>query len=298
MIRLLSPAKINLFLHVTGRRPDGFHELYSLMAPIDLCDRIDISFSADGVSVLCDHPHVPEDESNIAHKAAVLFSEACDQKNVPLPFGGIAIAIEKNIPVGGGLGGGSSNAAMVLMALNQKMGHLFANDELMRLGVTLGADVPFFMGGGPAFATGIGEGLSPCTDLPDYWLVLCDPGVSASTVKVFGKLGFGLTFKPDCTINPGSNVLPIGRALDGREKLQNDLEGPACELYPEIGATKEEMALLLQRNVYMSGSGSSLFALYSDHDGAKAGFDRLRKAWKNGSRHVYLSRVGQNRRCV
>ncbi|MCG8616333.1 MAG: 4-(cytidine 5'-diphospho)-2-C-methyl-D-erythritol kinase [Desulfobacterales bacterium] len=296
MIRLSSPAKINLFLHVTGQRPDGFHELYSLMAPIDLSDSIDMSFGGDGVRVFCDHPHVPEDESNIVHKAVVLFLDASRDKNPAFPLRGVSIAIEKNIPVGGGLGGGSSNAAAVLMALNQKMGHLFTNEELMRLGVKLGADVPFFMVGGPAFASGIGEDLSPCAELPDYWIVLCDPGVAASTVKVFRKLGFGLTFTPDCTINPGSNVLPIGRALDGREILQNDLEVPACELYPEIGATKEEMALLLQRNVYMSGSGSSLFALYSDRDGAKAGFDRLSQAWDGGRKKVYLSKIGQIRR--
>lgn len=296
MIRLLSPAKINLFLYVTGRRPDGFHELYSLMAPIGLNDRMEISFNGQGIRVFCDHPRVPDDHANLGCRAAALFVSACEEQKIRLPFSGISISIEKKIPVGGGLGGGSSNAAAVLMALNQKMGHPFSTSDLMGLGATIGADVPFFMAGGAAFARGVGEILTPCLGLPDYWVVLCCPGVSASTAAVFRKLGFGLTFKPDCTINPGSNVLPIGQALDGMEILQNDLDDPACALHPEIGATKKEMALLLQRNVYMSGSGSSLFALYSDRRGADDGFDRLSRAWRGSERQVFLSRVGQIRR--
>ncbi len=293
MTEILSPAKINLFLYVTGRRPDGYHELYSLMAPIDLCDRILIEFQGRGVSVVCNHPQVPENKTNLVCRAASFFLAACEEKNKPKPFDGLKISLEKNIPVGGGLGGGSSNAAMVLLALNQKAGQPFSLQELKDLGVRLGADVPFFIGGSAAFVTGVGEHLALCHDLPDYWLVLCNPGVAASTVKVFKKLEFGLTFEPDYTKNTGSNLLPIGQELYGREELHNDLEGPACRLYPEIGSTKEEMELLLQRNVYMSGSGSSLFALYSDHGQAKAGFNRLSGAWIGGKRQVFLSRTGQ-----
>jgi 4-diphosphocytidyl-2-C-methyl-D-erythritol kinase len=97
-------------------------------------------------------------------------------------------------------------------------------------------------------------------------------------------------------MNTGSNLLPVGRELYGGEKLHNDLEGPACRLCPEIGLTKKEMALLLQRNVYMSGSGSSLFAIYSEKGQAKAGFDRLSEAWAGEKQQVFLSRIGQNRR--
>jgi 4-diphosphocytidyl-2-C-methyl-D-erythritol kinase len=296
MTEILSPAKINLFLYVTGKRSDGYHELYSLMAPIDLCDRITLEFQGQGISVICDHPQVPEDDTNLVCRAAFFFLAACEEQNLPRPFDGVKIVLQKKIPVGGGLGGGSSNAAMVLLALNERAGYPFPPDELKKMGARLGADVPFFIEDGPAFVSGIGERLKPCRDLPEYWLVLCSPGVAASTVKVFKKLEFGLTFEPDYTMNTGSILLPLEQGLYGREKLHNDLEDPACRLYPEIGSTKKEMALLLQRNVYMSGSGSSLFALYSDHGQAKAGFDRLSDAWTGGRRQVFLSRIGQNRR--
>lgn len=294
--KILSPAKINLFLHVTGRRPDGFHELFSLMAPIELCDHIDMDFSGQGIDVSCDHPDVPDGAANLAHRAAVLFSDAFAEKKGARPFDGLKIFIRKKIPVGGGLGGGSSNAASVLLALSRRENHLFSSGQLMHLGLSLGADVPFFIGRGPAFASGIGERLTPCPDLPGYWVVVCSPGVSASTVKVFKKLGFGLTFTPKYIMNTGSNSLPAGQELSGGEVLQNDLEDPACRLYPEIGSTKKEMAFLLQRNVYMSGSGSSLFALYSDHDAATAGFERLSRAWAGSRQQVFLTRIGQNRR--
>ncbi|MCG8633905.1 MAG: 4-(cytidine 5'-diphospho)-2-C-methyl-D-erythritol kinase [Desulfobacterales bacterium] len=296
MGEILSPAKINLFLHVTGKRPDGYHELYSLMAPIDLCDYISMEFQGRGIRVVCGHPRVPEDKTNLVCRAASLFAAACKARGLPRPYEGVEIRLQKNIPVGGGLGGGSSNAAMVLLALNEKAGNPLSPAALNELGAGLGADVPFFLGNGPAYVSGIGEQLRPCRELPEYWLVLCSPGVAASTVKVFKKLEFGLTFKPDYIMNTGSNLLPIGQELNGREELHNDLEDPACRLYPEIGSTKNEMALLLKRNVYMSGSGSSLFALYSDRGQAEDGFDRLSEAWAGGKQQVFLSRIGQNRR--
>ncbi len=292
---LASPAKLNLFLYVTGRRKDGFHELFSLMVPISLSDRIEIRFRGPGVSVACDHPLVPEDESNLACRAARLFMDVCGTEKIDLPFEGMSIRIEKKIPVGGGLGGGSSNAAAVLSGLNACAGHPFSGQMLGQMGVTLGADVPFFLYGAPAFAKGVGEQLEPCTELPEGWVVICSPGIAASTVNVFKKLEFGLTFKPFYIMNTGSNALVFDHGFDGGEKLHNDLEGPACSLYPEIGSTKEEMALLLQKKVHMSGSGSSLFALYSGPEAAEVGFKRLSNAWSGTGRDVFLSRIEQPR---
>lgn len=288
----LSPAKINLFLYVTGRRADGYHELFSLMAPLTLADRLEIVRSGNGIRAVCSHPDVPEDDTNLACRAAALFRSAMiDKKGDPV-FHHLTIHIEKKIPVCGGLGGGSSNAACVLLALNEYSETPFSTDELMRLGLTLGADVPFFISGAPAFASGVGEKLVPCREMPDLSVIIVNPGVPASTVNVFRKLEFGLTFTPSYIINPSSNALPFGKKLDGREILHNDLEGPACSLYPEIDTAKKEMALLLGRNVYMSGSGSSLFALYSDHDVAEREYEELLQARSENMKFVFLSRIG------
>jgi len=288
----LSPAKINLFLYVTGRRADGYHELFSLMAPLTLADRLDIVRSGNGIRAVCSHPDVPEDDTNLACRAAAIFKSAMIEKKGDCVFHHLTIHIEKKIPVCGGLGGGSSNAACVLSALNEYSETPFSTDELMRLGLALGADVPFFIAKGPAFASGVGEKLVPCGQMPHLSVIIVNPGVPASTVNVFRKLEFGLTFTPSYTINPSPNALPFGKKLDGRDILHNDLEGPACSLYPEIGVAKKEMALLLQRNVYMSGSGSSLFALYSDHDVAERDYEQLLKARSENMKFVFLSRIG------
>jgi len=162
----------------------------------------------------------------------------------------------------------------------------------MRLGLVLGADVPFFISGVSAFASGVGENLVPCTQMPSLSVIIVNPGVPASTGNVFKKLEFGLTFTPSYIIKPSSNTLPFGNKLDGREILHNDLERPACSLYPEIGTAKKEMALLLQRNVYMSGSGSSLFALYSDHNMAERDYEQLLQVRSENMKYVFLSRIG------
>ncbi|WP_321495426.1 4-(cytidine 5'-diphospho)-2-C-methyl-D-erythritol kinase [uncultured Desulfobacter sp.] len=287
----LSPAKINLFLYVTGRRADGYHELFSLMAPLTLADRIEIVREGKGIKAVCSHPDVPEDDGNLACRAAALFRSVMIDRRADCVFEHLTIHIEKKIPVCGGLGGGSSNAACVLLALNNACETPLSTDELMRLGLTLGADVPFFIFNRPAFASGVGEKLVPCRQLPPLWVIVVNPGVPSSTVNVFRKLEFGLTFTPSYIIKPSPNALPFGEKLDGREILHNDLEIPACKLYPEIGSAKREMALLLQRNVYMSGSGSSIFALYSDQDTAERDYEQLSQARSENMKFIILSRI-------
>lgn len=296
-LALASPAKINLFLHVTGKRRDGYHELNSLMVPVGLEDRMVLTFEGQGVSIACSHPEVPEDNRNLVWKAAELFEKACREKSGETAFEGIRIDIHKTIPVGGGLGGGSSNAATLLTALNHRCGRPFSQQDLMEMGLALGADVPFFIHGGAAWASGVGEVLTPCDDLPDFSLILCWPGVVSSTAQVFKKLDYTLTLPPNYIKNTGSNVLPSGQGPDHWRDLHNDLEGPACRLYPQIGSTKEEMELLLKRKVFMSGSGSSLFALFSDHGTAERGFSTLSKAWSGSRKKVFLTRaIHSNRR--
>ncbi len=287
----LSYAKINLFLYVTGRRPDGYHELYSLMAPIALADRLEINCEGNSIRAVCNHPDLPGDDTNLACRAASVFRAALFEKEGAAPFDGLTIHIEKAIPVGGGLGGGSSNAAAVLSILNDTYEQPFSVNELMKLGLALGADVPFFIQGVPAFATGVGEKLLPCRHFPRLSVLLVSPGVLASTANVFRKLEFGLTFTPSYTINSSSNALPFGKTLDGRLVLHNDLEDPACCLYPDIGFAKKEMELLLERNIYMSGSGSSLFALYSDHAVAAVDYERLMQADLKNVKDVFLTQT-------
>ena len=294
-LALFSPAKINLFLCVTGRRPDGFHELNSLMVALDLIDRISIRFAGKGIRISCGHPDVPEDDRNLVWKAAQLFQDRYRDRVGELPFDGLVVDLEKNIPVGGGLGGGSSNAATVLSGLNQRFDQVFDEPDLMAMGVSLGADVPFFihffLHGTPAVADGVGEKLTSCTDLPPFSALLCCPGIFASTADVFKKLDYGLTLVPNYTMNTGSNALPKGQGAENWDRLTNDLEEPAVKLYPEIGSTKEEMALLLQQKVYMSGSGSSLFALFSDPLKAEKGFGILSRAWSGSGKKVFLTRT-------
>ena len=148
-MKILSPAKINLFLQVTGKRPDGYHDLFSLMCCLDLFDVIFLQFGGQKIEIDAPNSQIPLDDTNITHKAAVLFFKKLKVTD------GLSIRIEKSIPVAGGLGGGSSNAASTLIGLNQHYGFPFSRDELMSLGLELGADVPFFIFQKPAFASGV-----------------------------------------------------------------------------------------------------------------------------------------------
>ena len=281
-------AKINLFLYVTGRRDDGYHELISLMTRIDLHDDIQIDFNALKLSVSCSHPEVPEDNSNLALKAARLFYRQLADHDAGVQ-NRISIHIGKTIPPGGGLGGGSSNAATVLSALNDYHGSPFSRQQLMAMGLKLGADIPFFIFGKPSIARGVGEKLEPIENLKPYYLVLCDPGVSSSTADVYKNIDFRLTFGQKRNIKTGLNVPLRGQVLDAVESLHNDLEESACRLYPEIGQAKKEMSVLLGRKVHMSGSGSSLFTLYPSLKDAEAGFEYLSEKWSGSRRKVFLS---------
>jgi len=287
-------AKVNLFLHVTGKREDGFHELYSLMAQINFWDEVDFFFDGEGIKVSCDHPHVPNGRSNLAYKAAELFfyaykKKAYKKKGETLSPAGVSIQIKKQIPPGGGLGGGSSNAATVLMTLNEYYSTFFSRDELMALGLCLGADVPFFIFGSPALATGVGEILEKYSNLPELYLVLCDPGVAASTADVFKNIDFRLTSRHNYNMNTGLNALLRGQGSDKRVRLHNDLEKSACTLYPGIASAKREMEFLLQKDVCMSGSGSVLFALFSGLETAEKAYGLLTKKWSKGPEKVFLT---------
>lgn len=257
-----APAKLNLFLHVVGRRADGYHLLQTVFRFIDLCDTLHFEVRADGViSRATDLPGVPEDE-DLTVRAARALQKATGTRQ------GAQISLEKRIPQGGGLGGGSSDAASVLIALNKLWNTGLTRRELMALALPLGADVPVFVFGQSAFAQGIGEDLTAVT-LPERAYLVAQPDASVPTVGIFSAPDLtrdssyitiadflaSQTFLP----SESSGEFAKGCALYGR----NDLEPVVYRLYPEVlGASRwlAEQGL----PVRMSGSGACLFAEFSE----------------------------------
>lgn len=264
-MELLSPAKVNLFLYVTGKRENGYHELCSLMSGITLYDRIVLEPSVSGISLRCDYPGVPEDESNLAWRAAELFFRASGVQ------GGCHIAIEKRIPPGAGLGGGSGNAATVLKGLNALYGEPFDEKALERLSLPLGADVPFFVRCAPVLATGVGECFQAIEALKPYHLVIIYPGTGLSTVAVYKNLKLALT-KTEKKIK--SRLLNEA-VIDPLHLLHNDLETSAEMLSSAVGDAKDALGRAGAEGVLMSGSGSSVFGLFSESQGAQAAVSHL-----------------------
>ena len=261
-MKILSPAKINLFLQVTGKRSDGYHELFTLMCRLDLYDVIHLQFSARRIELKSDNPQLPLDETNLAHKAATLFLNKLDVAD------GLSIQIEKSIPVAGGLGGGSSNAASILMGLNQHYGFPFSRSELISMGLELGADVPFFIFQKPAFASGVGEKLEAYPGPLPYHILLLNPGVEVSTTEVFGNLNLRLTKCKKIITKPSLKQ----SGFDASLHLCNDLESVTISKYPVIESLKKQLISHGALGALMSGSGPTVFGLFSDpHTAGEAG---------------------------
>lgn len=265
-MELLSPAKINLYLQVTGKRDDGYHELIMLMSAISLYDKIRIETDKNEYSLKCPHPDVPENESNIALRAAILFRERLGSGRP------VSIHLEKNIPVGAGLGGGSSNAATVLKGLNVHYDYPFSDDALLEMGAELGSDVPFFIHSKPAWAVGRGEKIVCIENIACYKVIVLFPGVHVSTPAVYKKLNFGLTKNEKKIKSP---LLNKG-LVDPINHLFNDLEEPAIEICSEIKNLKDVLSIHGAEGILMSGSGSSVFGLYSETSAAKEAYDTLK----------------------
>ena len=260
-LKILSPAKINLFLHITAKRPDGYHDLITLMCCIGLFDTITLTFGLPEISVTCDHPQVPEDESNLAWRAADLFLKKLNRSE------GLKIALKKQIPVAAGLGGGSSNAAVVLLFLNNDFGLNMTQAEMVKLASQIGAVIPFFLMGGTVLGEGIGEKLTPVEELDSQPISIVFPSQKVPTRQIFSH--FSLTskaFESKISIFLKKRDLSI---------LENDLEKTTFSLFPKIQQIKEEMKTMNFDLVLMSGSGSALFGL-----GRNADSDRLRQTCK------------------
>ena len=274
---LRAPAKINLCLHVIGRRPDGYHELFSLMCGVALYDHLVLGIGAAENTIQCDHPGVPADESNLALKAALLFNQTLD-RDIGIRPQPVSIRLTKHIPAGGGLGGGSSDAAAVLKGLNDHYGAPFDRQRLLALALRLGADVPFFIDQRPALAEGIGERLTPYHGLPAFGVVLVCPDFGISTAQVFGSLNFGLTkSKKKLRYKPFKNG-----NFSATDHLHNDLEAGVIRRFPVIEKIKK---MLLDQGAIgslMSGSGSTVFGLFEDQEAAGRAAKRLDRpdAWR------------------
>ena len=267
-MKILSPAKINLFLQVTGKRSDGYHELVTLMSCIGLYDVLTFHFDTPGISVSCDSHEVPDNEDNLVYKAADLFYDRLTKGSTDHTGSeksrGVSIFIEKHIPVAAGLGGGSSNAGRTLLYLNQYHGLPFSAAELNGMGLAIGADVPFFLQEKPALATGIGECLEIYKGLPVLWMVVVCPHFSVSTAAVYKKLNLGLT---KCKKKLKSFLLNKQR-FDPRCHLCNDLEAVTESEYPVIKTIKEALLSHGALGALMTGSGPAIFGLFSDSNTA------------------------------
>jgi 4-diphosphocytidyl-2-C-methyl-D-erythritol kinase len=257
-MKIFSPAKINLFLQVLGKRPDGYHDLMSLMCCIGLYDTVSLTFGVKNITVSCHHPGVPEDDKNLAFGAAHLFLKTLNKNE------GVKIVIQKQIPVAAGLGGGSSNAAAVFLGLNRYYGYPFSTEELMSMGLSIGADVPFFIFQKPAIATGIGEKLEAYQNLKNLKILLVFPDFSVSTADVYKKLNLGLT---KCEKKLKSFLLNKQR-FDPRYHLCNDLEAVTASTYPVIKTVKEALLSHGALGALMTGSGPTIFGLFSDSNAA------------------------------
>jgi len=274
-MKVCAPAKINLFLHVTGRRPDGYHTLFTLMVPVGLCDELTITVDAGpgDIRVACDDPRLPADSSNLAFQAASVFLQRCENLPGFQPKPGIHISIRKQIPVAAGLGGGSSDAAAVLVGLNRHFGDPFTRDDLMRMGLGVGADVPFFVCGRPAIVTGIGENVQPYPHSLSYHVLLVFPGIRVSTAEVYKNLDLGLT---NCE-KKLKKLLLGQQAFDAVCHTCNDLESFTLPMFPEIAAAKQVLVELGAASALMSGSGSAVFGLFDNLSKARNARETLRR---------------------
>lgn len=256
----MAPAKINLCLHVLRKRSDGYHDLASLMQRVSLYDEVAVELVEDGRGVRVDAPGLPlaEGEENIARRATLgLFEYLGLSRDVK-------ITINKQIPVAAGMGGGSSDAAAVLLALNELLGCNLSFEELRPLAVKIGADVPFFLLEHAAWATGVGDELEQVNDLPEVWYLLVNPEIPVSTAKVFGNLG--LTSQGDVAKLRGfpSTTEELVR------QLHNDLEPVTFGLYDEVRTVRDALLEVGADGALMSGSGATVFGVFSERDQAAA----------------------------
>ena len=261
-IRHKSYAKINLGLSVLGKRPDGYHDIATIFQQVDLFDELIFQKSVQpGIKIISNDPTLPVDASNLVHKAIAALFECAGETF------GVDVMIEKKIPTGGGLGGGSSNAAMALQVVNEWLQKPLTKNELLKIGAGIGSDVPFFLLGGTAFGEGRGEILTPLFWDLSVWICLICPGIHVSTAWAYNEMKIALTNKEKFT-----KFKPLFQEVSPHAlgKLENDFEGMVFRRHPVLLNYKE---LLREGGAFyasMSGSGSSMFGIFLDREPAQA----------------------------
>lgn len=252
-MKFLAPAKVNLYLEILGKRPDGYHELQTLMHRVDLGDEMEISLEGQGINLVADGKGIPEGKENLACRAAQVFFEELGIQR------GLKIRLKKRIPVAAGLGGGSSDAATVVMGLNDLLETSWTQDRLMALGVKIGADVPFFIFQKPALAGGIGERLTPVGFPEPIWFLMLIPPFPISTARAYAAY--------DRLSHKGKEPVPLkGSYVDITEILpvmRNDLEAAAFLMFPQIRRMKEELLAKGAQGALMTGSGPVTYGIFS-----------------------------------
>ncbi|MGI8787551.1 MAG: 4-(cytidine 5'-diphospho)-2-C-methyl-D-erythritol kinase [Pyrinomonadaceae bacterium] len=290
--KLPSFAKINLLLRVLGKRTDGYHELCTVFQTVSLCDYLTFA-EGKKITLTCDDCKIPLDDKNLIIRAAKILRENYGVKS------GAKIHLEKRIPSPGGLGGGSSNAAVALIGLLKLWKLKIELEDLCELGATLGADVPFFFFGGTALGSGRGTEIFQLKDYAAEHLLIVTPNVAVSTEKAFKGLN-----APDLTNKFSKSILQICRyeanSLYLRQsQLTNDFERTVFEIEPETARTKDKLFALGAKRALMSGSGASIAAVFASGDKKQSALDALQSEtnWRvfsveTISRLDYRNRLG------
>jgi 4-diphosphocytidyl-2-C-methyl-D-erythritol kinase len=262
-----SPCKVNLLLNILGKRPDGFHELETVMQPVNLFDHLRFERGSAGIQLTCDDPSLPTDSGNLIHRAAAAFFDQAGIK------AGVRIHLAKKIPLAAGLGGGSGNAATTLLALNELFDEPLPAEQLHPIAATLGSDIPFFLQSKPALAIGRGENvtsLEPFPALHGAAFLLIHPGFGISTAWAYRELA---RFPAALNGQPGRarklvEWLQTGDLATAGAAFYNSLEAPALEKYPLLALYQDFLRNEGAPAVLMSGSGSTTFAIARDEAGA------------------------------
>ena len=282
-MRLRAMAKINLALDVLGKRPDGYHDVRMIMQTISMYDALDIQIKKEpGIELSTNLPYVPADSRNLAYKAADLLMQEFDIKE------GMQIHLEKFIPVSAGMAGGSSDAAAVLVGVNNLFRLGLSKQELMKRGSTLGADIPYCVMRGTALAEGIGEKLTPLPSVPECFVLVGKPPVSVSTKAAYESLRLdAIDRRPD--IDGMIESLKTGDLSGITSRMQNVFQPGISEAHPVIG----DIIKLMEENgamkAIMSGSGPSVFGIYEKRKDASNAAEKLRSSGM--ARTVYVARM-------
>ena len=268
-LQFKTPAKINLGLHIHKKREDGFHELETILQMVTWFDELQLEGTCEKVELFCDTPEIPNDETNLVVKAARLL-----QKHFPGRCAGVNITLKKSIPSGAGLGGGSGNAAGVLLALNHLWDLKISRENLIALSGELGSDVPFFLISPCAIGTGKGEILEPIKNPINLYVLMIYPNLPLSTPWVYSNLKLKLT-KHKNNISILTNFLMRSDFAQLGAGLYNDLEPIVFKRYPEILEIKNELLRSGAGGALLSGSGSTVFGIFDNPDLAKKALARF-----------------------